>query len=264
MRPPLSRPPWNRTRLHRLIRAAPTASGLEIEERRGGVEPPWRGLQPRALPLGHLLRVWAGGFEPPTTRLRTEDSGQTELHPEGPHRRVAAWQRRPSAPARYRTTVRWGEGQVGDDPTAFSLATRCSTSVSYCPKISRAGCFATSDWALVATTPSTAHPSPTRSTPSSPAREVGAGRESNSVARAYETRPVTRPPHASPWNRTTLRRVTAEWTPRIPDWQAGGEGVEPPLHGSEPCVLPLDDPPKREQTPRPKRQGPRMCSQGAA
>lgn len=55
------------------------------------------------------------------SRLRTECSDQAELHPEAP--------RRPGWPT---TDVR-GEGAVGDDPTAFALATRRSTSVSYAP-----------------------------------------------------------------------------------------------------------------------------------
>ena len=59
--------------------------------------------------------------------------------------------------------------------------------------------------------------------------QMGAGRESNPVPWAYETQAVPDRRSASPWNRTMLRRVTAEWTPRIPDWQVvAGGGLEPP------------------------------------
>ena len=92
--------PWTRTKNIRLLRAsrlpiAPASHSFVVE--REGVEPSMnlhtRGLQPRALPLGHRSTwerqyesrdrkvVWVAGFEPAASAFQARPSTGLTIHP---------------------------------------------------------------------------------------------------------------------------------------------------------------------------------------
>lgn len=169
------------------------------------------------------------------------------------------------------------EGAVGDDPTAFSLATRCSTSVSYAPLVERPnlspglGRF----W-LTKSMGSALVLFPRRGAPCAAPRGVweragtrtrrhGLMRPSLSLTSAVPSHGIepccSEAPGLQPGSLTRGKNGESPTSGRdvaasaetplqgagLPrQWGAGRDGFEPPSPDSESGILPLDDPPENQ------------------